>query len=65
MRAKKIDPVTRDFLIKVADASSGSEHPALLAAKLDLLKVGGRHEAATEDEIDAFDTALDLAEKNA
>lgn len=57
----KLPKIMRTDLIQIAEASTGANHPALMA-QVAYLKVVGPYTEATEDEIDAFDLALDAAE---
>lgn len=57
----KIASIMRTDLIKIAKASNNADHPALQAQIKTLTEIGPYWEA-TEDEIEAFDHALDAAE---
>lgn len=53
----KIDPIDRDFLIRVAEASPFPMNAAM-AKIVAAFKAAGRFADASEDEIEAFDEAM-------
>ena len=61
MNAAKLPPVSRDFLIKVAEASEACNDPRLVN-EIQKLKDAGRYGDATNEEVDLFDVVFDEAE---
>tara|TARA_R110000744_G_scaffold301066_1_gene410187 strand:- start:4259 stop:4477 length:219 start_codon:yes stop_codon:yes gene_type:complete len=61
MNGSPLAPITRDFLITMALASTCSNHPDIRKMVVKLVHLG-RWLPATEDEIEELDDAMDVAE---